>query len=156
MTTAECRLHATMLECDGKGVLLIGESGCGKSDLALRLIMSAPPQSQGSSEFKDQSKFNLVADDQVVIRLAGGKLSGEAPETIAGKIEVRHIGICEFPYTKRAPVNLVIDLESSGSIERLPPDNQTYKILGIAVPLIKLAPFEASSPSKLILALKNI
>jgi serine kinase of HPr protein (carbohydrate metabolism regulator) len=130
-------VHATCVACGGRAVLLCGPPGSGKSDLALRLI---------------DGGARLVADDQVRLRAEAGRIVASAPETIAGRLEVRGIGIVAVPHVAAAPVALVVDLVSPGTVERLPDAAQrTY--LGIALPLVALAPFEASATAKLRLAL---
>src|SRR3546814_14236208 len=71
-------VHATTVALDGTGVLLRGPAGSGKSDLALRLI------DQGA---------RLVADDRTALALEGGRIIARAPETIAGRTEVRGLEI---------------------------------------------------------------
>jgi serine kinase of HPr protein (carbohydrate metabolism regulator) len=130
-------VHATCIACEGRAVLLCGSSGSGKSDLALRLI---------------DGGARLVADDQVALRAEGGRIVASAPESIAGRLEVRGIGIVSVPHVAAAPVALVIDLVSPGTVERVPDAAQrTY--LGIALPLVALAPFEASAAAKIRLVL---
>ncbi len=133
------RVHGTSIALGGEGVLFRGPSGAGKSDFALRLI------DQGA---------RLVADDQTELRREGDELVMSAPVTIAGKIEVRGLGIVALPSLASAPLRLVVDLLPSDAIERMPlPRDCCY--LGCTVPLVALAPFEASAPAKLRLALST-
>lgn len=129
------RLHATAVAIDGWAVLIVGRSGAGKSDLALRLI--------------DRGAV-LVADDQVELTAAAGRLVASAPETIAGRIEVRGIGIVDMPFAI-APVALIVDLARTP--ERLP-EPASREIAGVAVAEIAVAPYETSAPIKVELALK--
>lgn len=130
-------VHATCVACDGRAVLLCGPPGSGKSDLALRLI---------------DGGALLVADDQVVLRVDGDALVAAAPATIAGRMEARGVGIVVVPHVAAAPVALVVDLVAADAVPRLPePARRTF--LGIALPLIVLAPFEASAAAKIRLAL---
>jgi HPr kinase/phosphorylase len=131
-------VHGTAVEIDGAGILLRGPSGSGKSDLALRLI---------------DGGATLVADDRVVLSRQGGHVLAGAPETIAGKIEVRGLGIVRLPSTGPAPLRLVVDLTPPEAIERLPKAAETV-LLGVALPVMQLAPFEPSAPAKLRLALR--
>lgn len=96
----------------------------------------------------------LVADDQVAVSLLNGRLYGRAPETIAGRIEVRGLGIIETPYMTKVELTLAAELSEPNSIERMPGPLQ-YQVFGHRLPMIRLAPFEASAPVKLILALFN-
>ena len=139
-------LHATCVALDGRGVLLRGPSGSGKSDLALRLI--------------DEGAL-LVADDQTEVRrevgLEGlpGRLLAQAPETIAGRLEVRGLGIVAQPALATAPVALVVDLVRAAEVERLPED-RVELLLGEEVPAIALDPFAASAVAKVRLALAQL
>jgi RNase adaptor protein for sRNA GlmZ degradation len=131
------RMHATCVAIGGAAVLLRGPSGAGKSDLALRLI-------EGGAK--------LVADDQVELRAENGRLIARAPAPIAGRIEVRGLGIVPVPAEEAAPVALVADLVAADAVERLP-EAARETILGLAIARIDLAPFETSAPAKLRLAL---
>jgi len=124
-------LHATCIAIGGRAVLLAGGSGCGKSDLALRLI------DRGA---------RLVSDDYTCLRAEDGRLIASAPATIAGKLEVRGVGIIEVAALEAAPVCLLADLERVP--ERLP-DPATVSLAGLDVPAIALAALEASAPIKL-------
>jgi serine kinase of HPr protein (carbohydrate metabolism regulator) len=129
-----------------RAALLRGRPGSGKSDLALRFI-SLP----GEGEFQPL----LVADDQVFVASSGnGRLLASPPATIAGKIEVRGIGIVEVPFCAEAQLVLVCDLVDERDVPRMPADPwERTVIAGVPVPALKLAPFEASTPLKLKLAL---
>ncbi|MFQ6018528.1 MAG: RNase adapter RapZ [Kiloniellaceae bacterium] len=138
-------IHATCIALGGAdgplGVLLRGPSGAGKSDLALRLI--------------DRGGY-LVADDRCELRRRdgphGSALMARAPASIAGKMEVRGLGIFEVPRLPEARVGLLVDLVAAAAVERLPEQGQE-EFLGLAVPCIALDPFEVSAPAKLRLAL---
>jgi HPr kinase/phosphorylase len=132
------RVHGTSVALGGAGVLLRGPSGCGKSDLALRLI--------------DRGAL-LVADDQTELHLEGDDICMTAPAAIAGKIEVRGIGIVRASWVATAPLRLVVDLVVPAEIERMP-EPRVCALLGRDVPLIALAPFEASADAKLRSALR--
>jgi serine kinase of HPr protein (carbohydrate metabolism regulator) len=92
MTSAKpSTIHATCVAIGGQGVLIMGPSGIGKSDLALRLI------DRGAT---------LVSDDYTEIELVEGALTGRPPATIAGKIEVRGVGIVTMVFAgKRLSVS---------------------------------------------------
>ncbi len=130
-------VHATCVAIDGKGVLLRGCSGAGKSDLALRLI---------------EGGARLVADDQVALVAKEARLVAAPPPALAGRLEVRGVGIVELPYQPEVTLALIVKLVPGDAVERLPqPGFET--IAGVRVPLIALAPFEASAPAKIRLAL---
>ncbi len=134
------RVHGTAVALGGEGVLLRGPSGCGKSDLALRLI--------------DQGAY-LVADDQTELHLDGANIAMTAPATIAGRIEARGLGILPVASVAKAPLRLVVDLVAADRIERMPEPHQC-SLLGRAIPLIAVAPFEASATAKIRLALRTL
>lgn len=130
-------LHATTVAIGGRAVLLRGASGSGKSDLALRLI---------------DAGARLVADDRSELRRDGGAVLVSAPATIAGLVEARGLGILRLDSLAVARLSLIVDLVAPEAIDRLP-EKRSEAILGISLPLIALAPFEASAPAKLRLAL---
>jgi HPr kinase/phosphorylase len=131
-------LHATAVAIASRAVLLRGVPGAGKSDLALRLI---------------DAGARLVADDQSELDRRDDALFVRAPATIAGLIEVRGIGIFRLDPIAEAPVALIVDLVPPEQVERLPA-RRTETILGLALPLIAVAPFEAAAAAKLRLALR--
>lgn len=134
------RVHGTSVALGREGVLLRGPSGSGKTDLALRLI------DQGA---------RLVADDQTELHLDGDDIVMTAPATIAGQIEVRGLGILSVPSVDAAPLRVVVDLVPSAAVERMP-EPRTCTLLGKNVPLVALAPFEASVVAKVRLALQAL
>jgi serine kinase of HPr protein (carbohydrate metabolism regulator) len=138
-------VHGTCVAFGWRAALLRGPSGAGKSDLALR-FMSLPAEA-------DDAPL-LVADDQVLIEAKDGALTTSCPRTIAGKIEVRGIGIVEVPFAAKAKLVLACDLVEEKNVPRLPPEPwQRALIAGVAIPTLKLAPFALSAPLKLKMAL---
>ena len=132
-------VHASTVATGRRAVLLSGPSGSGKSDLALRLI---------------DRGFTLVSDDQTVVMREGDRLIASAPPTIAGKLEVRGLGIVEMETASNIPVALFVELTSD--IERLPDENRERSILGVELPLISIDAKTASAPSKVALALDRM
>ena len=119
--------------------MISGPSGSGKSDLALRLL---------------DRGFRLVSDDQTIVRRDGGRLLASPPPTIAGKLEIRGIGIVEMEHDADVPVALVVELASD--IQRLPDDSRERPILGIGVPIVSIDAMTASAPAKVAFALDAI
>jgi serine kinase of HPr protein (carbohydrate metabolism regulator) len=138
--------HGTAIAAGGRAALIVGPSGSGKSDLALRCLVLAP-----SPLFPAPAR--LVADDRVLITLEGGRLRVAAPASIRDRVEVRGLGIVEVPSVESADLVLLVDLAKAGPIERLPDPEPRRTIQGVSLPVLRLAPFEASAPVKLLLAL---
>ena len=132
-------IHASTVASNGRAVLITGPSGTGKSDLALRLL---------------DRGFTLVSDDQTIVRKDGERLIASAPPNIAGKLEVRGIGIVDIERLDDVPVALVVELTSE--ITRLPDDSRDRLILGIRLPLVSIDATTASAPSKVALALDRL
>ncbi|MGA9658451.1 MAG: HPr kinase/phosphatase C-terminal domain-containing protein [Asticcacaulis sp.] len=134
-------VHATCLSLlyggVWRGALLMGPSGIGKSDLALRAI---------------ESGCLLVSDDYSHVWTSGGQLYACAPDTISGRIEVRGLGIMRHAIKRMTRINLVAQLQAE-PIERLP-ETETKIMLDQSLPMLRLNPLEASSVSKLLLRLR--
>lgn len=132
-------VHASTVAMDGRAVLISGPSGSGKSDLTLRLL---------------DRGFTLVSDDQTIVRREDDRLIASPPPTIAGKLEIRGIGIVDLEHVSDIPVALLVELTSD--IQRLPDDNPERPILGVPLPLISINAMAASAPSKVALALDRM
>lgn len=122
------RLHGTCVARDGAGVLILGPPGAGKSDLALRLM---------------DRGFDLVADDQVIVRDG----VAEAPESLAGLLEVRGLGIVRVGAAPPARLRLVVVL---GPAERLPLPERDGSL---GLPLVRIPADACSAPERVRLAL---
>lgn len=148
MVAAAETMHATCIAVAGRAVLLRGPSGSGKSDLALRCL------GLGCTSLLPVLA-ELVADDRVSLRRDGRRLLASAPRTIAGKLEVRGVGILELPAATEAQVVLVADLEPGKPKERLPDVLPLQEFLGIRIPVLEIDPFEASAALKVLLAINT-
>lgn len=132
-------IYASCVSYYGKGILIRGKSGSGKSDLCLRLIMN--------------KGCILVGDDRVDVFEKKGKLKAYGIKTIANMLEVRGVGLAHFPAKKSENISLVVDLvEDFNKIERYP-EPEYEEIEGVKIPKIKICPFEVSAAEKIILAL---
>jgi serine kinase of HPr protein (carbohydrate metabolism regulator) len=137
-------LHATCVALGETGILITGPSGSGKSDLALRLI---------------DGGARLVADDLTALKVEAGALIALAPQHLArgaaaglaGRLEVRGIGIVKVASVPRAALGLVVELAPSAEIARLP-ETETARYLGVALPRVSVDPFTASAAAKVRLA----
>ncbi len=128
-------IHATTVAIGGRGVLIAGPPGSGKSDLALRLI--------------DRGAV-LVADDRTRVWRDGDRLFAGVPELISGKLEVRGLGIIELDRVSDVPLALCVRL--GDAVERLP-SPRVRTIAGIDLPELALNPRPASAAIKVELAL---
>ena len=129
-------LHVSSVARNGAAILISGRSGAGKSDLALRLI------DRGAT---------LVSDDYTVVRRVMGQLLATAPANIAGKLEVRNLGILDFDHVSDVPVCLYVDLDRP--VERQPDMEESLVVAGVKLPVIAVTSLEASAPVKVELAL---
>jgi HPr kinase/phosphorylase len=127
--SAEFRIHGNCVARDGAGVLIVGPPGAGKSDLTLRLIGRG---------------FSLVADDQVEI--TGG--IARPPDSLAGLLEVRGLGIVRLPYLSGIALKLVIALADAAY--RLPGPEHHARL---GLPVVRLPDVGASAPDVVALAL---
>jgi serine kinase of HPr protein (carbohydrate metabolism regulator) len=135
-------VHGTCVTLGRSAALIRGPSGAGKSDLALRFLFLAR---RGPAAIEAPK---LVSDDQVMLSVRDGQICVRPPATIAGKLEVRGVGIVEVKWAQEADLVLVVDLVTPDQVERMPPDERV-QILGVPVRRLRLAPFEASAPIKL-------
>lgn len=131
-------LHASCVRFAGVGVVLLGCSGSGKSDLALRLI---------------DAGGRLVADDRLSVERNGAVLIGRPAAALAGLIEIRGVGILRVEHEPSSPLGLVCELHPAGVFERLP-EPRSYRLLGVDLPYMRIDPNTASAPAKIKLALE--
>lgn len=130
-------IHATSIAIGGRAILIMGASGSGKSDLALRLI------DRGAA---------LISDDYTVIAADGPILFASPPASIAGRIEIRHLGLIDMPHVSNVPIALAVRLEDSP--ERMPDSPASIDLCGHSVPLVALSGREPSAPIKTEIALR--
>ena len=124
-------VHGVMMNIYGKGVLLTGDSGIGKSELALYLI---------------QRGHIFVADDLVEVSKVANKLYCTAPEILKGFLEIRGLGVVDVEkmfggncFLNKCRLDMVIHLtEMTGEVDRLNNEKKTMNLLGINSPLIEV------------------
>tara|TARA_R110000824_G_scaffold21728_5_gene80738 strand:+ start:768 stop:1223 length:456 start_codon:yes stop_codon:yes gene_type:complete len=132
-------MHATAVAIAGAGLMICGKSGSGKSDLALRLI--------------DRGAI-LISDDYVDIKRTNGSLLLSPPSNLAGKLEVRSLGILEREHESGVLLKLIVNLKDDP--DRFPMDKQAMILLGITIPFCTLDAMENSAAIKAELALQRI
>jgi HPr kinase/phosphorylase len=126
---AHCTMHGVLMDVLGMGVLIGGESGVGKSELALELI------SRG---------HGLVADDVVDFsRVSPDTIEGRCPPLLANLLEVRGLGLLdikaifgETAVRRKMKLRLIVELRRYGAaetMERLPLEGQTQDVLGLPI-----------------------
>lgn len=122
-------------------VLIMGPPGSGKSDLALRLI---------------ERGARLISDDQTALFVEAGRLFAEAPPPIKGLLEMRGLGVITLEAAGPSPLGLAVEIDPAHDIARMPEPAYyaapTTLATAARVPLIRLKPFEASAPTKVVAA----
>ena len=140
----QANIHASCVAVGNQGVLLLGPSGSGKSDLALRLI------DEGAKD-----DVRLVSDDRTLLFIAKGALHAKAPASIKGLLEVRGLGIIQLPVRTNVKIALAVKLGREAG--RLPVRAIYHPPTGLEsaakVPQIALDARFGSTPAKVRAAL---
>lgn len=126
-------VHASCVSFEDKGVLILGDSGSGKSDLALRIIDAGGV---------------LIADDYVEIRIVNGEVYGHVPDSIKGMLEIRGVGLVNLTSVASTKIDLVLELSNREDITRLP-EKSFYELNGVEVLSFNFDAFSASAIAKL-------
>jgi serine kinase of HPr protein (carbohydrate metabolism regulator) len=135
-------IHATAVAIGEQGILIRGPSGSGKSRLALALIESGEPRA------------TMIADDRVILTARDGILFASVPETIAGLLEVRGLGIIRRPFASPVAIRLCVDLVSLADAPRMPTEAESTATLeGISVPRVFIAIGAPDAPLRVRVAL---
>ncbi|AGR40766.1 HPr(Ser) kinase/phosphatase [Spiroplasma taiwanense] len=128
-------IHASFISIFGKGVLLIGESGIGKSEITLDLL---------------KANHLFVGDDRIVVTKKFNEIFGKSHEILKNLVEVRGIGIIDVSKTNgyqvildKSKIDIVIELlkfkkDGIDYSERLGADFEKYELLGVQVPYLKI------------------
>lgn len=112
-------VYGSAIAVDGRGFLIRGASGSGKSGLVLQMMALGA---------------DLISDDQVIIERSAGTIIMSAPQTLVGKIEARFVGILNVPTRKNAVLKHVIDLDVDSPAQL--PQLQHCEVLGLQIDLI--------------------
>lgn len=124
-----------------RGALILGTSGAGKSDLALRAI---------------DAGFRLVADDRVRVFVSDGRLFGRAPAPLRGLLEIRGLGVLGSNGLDLAPIAIAVRCtQAPAEVERFP-SPLAESVLGMMLPRLDLWPFEISAPAKIRRAIEHL
>ena len=135
------RLHASCVASNGRALLILGESGAGKTGLALELML------RGAS---------LVSDDQVELQEQAGRLMASAPATIRGKIELRGFGIVDVSaFEPQAEIAFAIRLQDAFP-ERFPENTEEIELLGCRIPLFWANAADRFLPAKALIFLQSL
>ena len=138
-------LYGVMMSIYGRGIMIMGNSGIGKSELALDLINRG---------------HMLVADDRVDVTRVHTNLLCQAPELLKQKLEIRGLGIVDVTrmfganaYLNKCNMDFVIKLvkfSETSENDRLNPINETIDILGLQIPMLTIPITEGKSLSVII------
>ena len=112
-------VHGSAIAVGGRGFLIRGASGSGKSGLVLQMM---------------ELGADLISDDQVIMERSAGTIIMSAPQTLVGKIEARFVGILNVPSRQNVVLNHVIDLDVDSQAQL--PQLQYCKVLGLQIDLI--------------------
>ena len=125
---AAAAVHASCVAVGEAGILIRGASGSGKSRLAREILASAGASASAFAR--------LVSDDRVRLESRSGRLIARAVPAIAGRIEMRGLGLISVPYERAVVIRLVVDVASEHG-ERLPDDaNNAVEVCGVTLPRV--------------------
>lgn len=124
---AQTTVHASCVVIGEAGILVRGAAGSGKSALARQIL----------SEAERLGRFaRLVCDDRVRLASRNGRLVASALGSIAGKLEVRGMGLLTVPYERSTIVRVVVDL--TGDLPRLPEAaERRIALCGVVIPRLE-------------------
>ena len=121
-------VHGVLVSFENTGVLIMGESGLGKSDCALDLVLAG---------------HKLVADDVVAVELSGDGLFGRAPERFSALLAIRGIGIVDVRkisgcdgYQKKHKIDICVEFRDRNNRENA----NEIEIMGVKIPVFALTP----------------
>lgn len=130
-------IHATTVTLNGRGVIIMGKSGVGKTELALTLIERA--RLRGDEAL-------LVADDRTLLHVENDRLIASVPDALAGGVEIRGAGLFRVPFVKSVAVDLVVVLVAREEAERYP-GGGTISFLDFPLPRLLLPALSSNGDS---------
>ncbi len=130
-SSEEGSVHASAVLAGPRAVLIRGASGAGKSRLAFNLILA------GRAGILP--KATLIGDDRVRLDARAGRLMVRHVTELAGKIEIRGLGIRHCEFVQEAEVGLVVDLDAPDAARLPSPETLKVGLLGIELPRIPVA-----------------
>jgi serine kinase of HPr protein (carbohydrate metabolism regulator) len=119
--------HCTCVEINSVGVMIEGESGTGKTSLALGLLNAARQR---------KADFKFICDDQAFLHTRDNRLWACVPQTLAGKVELFGSGIVDITYARQCRIDLVCELIKQEEIERYPTVSKCAR-MGIALDYVQ-------------------
>lgn len=139
MSTGETLvLNASAVAIEGRALVIEGPPGSGKSSLALALI---------------ERGAGMIGDDGVTLTRKDDALIASPPPNIAGKLEVRGVGLVDLPVADPAPLALILKLGERG--ERLPEHLDRREFLGVAIPTLPFEPGTIAPAERALWALRK-
>lgn len=112
-------VYGSAIAVGGRGFLIRGASGSGKSGLVLQMMALGA---------------DLISDDQVIMERSARTIIMSAPQTLVGKIEARFVGILSVPTRKNVVLNHVVDLDVDSQAQL--PQLQHCEVLGLRIDLL--------------------
>lgn len=128
MPGPDATVHASCVVLGEAGILIRGESGSGKSTLARELLDHADAPGLFA---------RLVCDDRVALSVRHGRVVARAVPSIAGRLEIRGLGLVELPWEPATVLRLVVDC---GAVPARFPDREGLQtdLLGVTLPRLGL------------------
>lgn len=131
-------VHGSAIRLQTGSVLLLGASGSGKSSLMVH--------------FMENFGGQLIADDRVRLSVKQGVLYADPPPNLAGKLELRGLGVVTLPYVKSAALSLAVNLVARKDVPRIA-EEAFFHHQGCALPQLDLHGFDRATPETILHAL---
>jgi HPr kinase/phosphorylase len=116
---SQMTVHASCVSVEGKGLLIFGEAGAGKSTLALQMI---------------DLGADFLSDDRTILSLEDNRIYARPPHTISGLIEARGLGVLKLPHIASTQIVVCVDLDQI-EVERLP-KARSMSLLDVSLPCL--------------------